>query len=401
MARWYQESNMSFTTKPLPLFMLMVLFSPLAIDIFLPAIPQMTEVFAVPLDWMTQTIPVFLFAFGFGQLLVGPLADRFGRRPTALLGVLLYILGSAVAAQAMGFWWLILARLVQGVAASCLSVAAFAGVRDVYGAERSKNILSYLNGVICIVPALAPLLGGALSHYWSWAANFWFMVLYALLVGLALLFGLKETQHSAHVAKGRLYSWSRYFSVLRDPAFIYYASLVMLAMAMIVGYVSQSPGRLMVDMQLSSAQYALWFGSNALLNIIAAFVAPSLIERLGQTRGLWLSGGLMAVAAVGLMSSQQFVHPLAFMLPIYVCSVGFCLLIAVGAGSALAPFAERAGTAAALLGFIQMTGSASLVALLALSGLSSSEQLAILMALPLVVMVVVAGRSSLLLGAKQ
>jgi DHA1 family bicyclomycin/chloramphenicol resistance-like MFS transporter len=109
----------------------------------------------------------------------------------------------------------------------------------------------------------------------------------------------------------------------------------------------------------------------------------------------------MAVAAVGLMSSQQFVHPLAFMLPIYVCSAGFSLLIAVGAGSALAPFADRAGTAAALLGFIQMTGSASLVALLALSGLSSSEQLAILMALPLVVMAVVAGRSSLLLGAKQ
>jgi DHA1 family bicyclomycin/chloramphenicol resistance-like MFS transporter len=381
--------------------MLMVLFSPLAIDIFLPAIPQMTEAFAVPLDWMTQTIPVFLFAFGVGQLVVGPLADRFGRRPTALLGALLYLLGSVVAALSVDFSCLMLARLVQGLAASCLSVAAFAGVRDVYGAERSKSMFSYLNGVICIVPALAPLLGGVLTHYWSWVANFWFMGLYGLLVGLFLLFGLQETQHAAHVAKGRLFSWSRYFSVLRVPAFIYYASLVMLAMAMIIAYVSQSPGRLMVDMQLSSAQYALWFGSNALLNIIAAFVAPSLIKRLGQNQGLWLGSGLMAAAALGLISSQQFAHPLAFMLPIYVCSVGFCLLIAVGAGSALAPFAERAGTAAALLGFIQMTGSASLVALLALSGLSSSEQLAILMALPLLVMAVVAGRAGLLLVSKQ
>ncbi len=392
---------MLFTTKPLPLFMLMVLFSPLAIDIFLPALPQMAEAFAVPLDWMTQTIPVFLFAFGFGQLLVGPLADRFGRRPTALLGALLYMLGSAVAALSSDFTWLMVARLIQGLAASCLSVAAFAGVRDVYGAERSKNMLSYLNGVICIVPALAPLLGGLLSHYWSWSANYWFMCLYGLVVGLAMLLGFKETQHSAHVAQGRLFSWSRYFSVLRIPAFIYYTSLVMLAMAMIIAYVSQSPGRLMVEMQLSSSHYALWFGSNALLNIIAAFVAPSLIKYLGQTRSLWLGAGLMAAAAVGLISAQQFAHPLAFMLPIYLCCIGFCLLIAVGAGSALAPFGDRAGTAAALLGFIQMTGSASLVAVMALSGLSSSEQLAILMALPLLVMSVVAVRASLMVGVKQ
>lgn len=373
-------------SKPLPLFMLMVLFSPLAIDIFLPAIPQMAQAFDVPVAWIAQTIPVFLFSFGIGQLLVGPLADRYGRRPVALVGALLYLASSALAAIASSYELLMLARLAQGIAASCLSVAAFAGVRDVFGAERSKNIFSYLNGVICIVPALAPLLGGVLTHWWSWAANFWFMVAFALVVFLALLFGLKETKPQANVFTGRLYSFSRYYSVITVASFRFYSLLVMLGMAMIIGYVSQSAGRLMVDMQLSSADYALWFGCNAAINIVAAFLAPQVIKQIGQTAGLWLGASLMAGAAIALVLGQQVLHPLAFMAPVFVSSIGFCLLIAVGTGSALAPFGDKAGTASALLGFVQMTGSASLVGILGVSGLANTEQLALLMALPFAAM---------------
>jgi DHA1 family bicyclomycin/chloramphenicol resistance-like MFS transporter len=375
-------------SKPLPLFMLMVLFSPLAIDIFLPAIPQMADVFEVPVAWIAQAIPVFLFSFGIGQLLVGPLADRYGRRPIALVGALLYLASSALAAIAGTYELLMLARLAQGLAASCLSVAAFAGVRDVFGAERSKNIFSYLNGVICIVPALAPLLGGVLTHWWSWAANFWFMVAFALVVYLALLLGLKETKPQTNVFTGRLYSFSRYYSVITVASFRFYSLLVMLGMAMIIGYVSQSAGRLMVDMQLSSADYALWFGCNAAINIVAAFLAPQVIKRIGQTAGLWLGASLMAGAAIALVLGQQVLHPLAFMAPVFVSSIGFCLLIAVGTGSALAPFGDKAGTASALLGFIQMTGSASLVGILGVSGLANVEQLALLMALPFAAMTV-------------
>ncbi|WP_411993162.1 multidrug effflux MFS transporter [Agarivorans sp. DSG3-1] len=373
-------------SNPLPIFMLMVLFSPLAIDIFLPAIPEMAEAFNVPVAWIAQTIPVFLFAFGIGQLFVGPLADRFGRRPIALVGALLYLVTSALAALANSYEVLMLARLGQGIAASCLSVAAFAGVRDHFGAERSKSMFSYLNGVICIVPALAPLLGGVLTHWWSWSANFWFMVGFAVLVFLSMLLGLKETKPQSDTFSGRLYSLSRYSSVLRVASFRFYSLLVMLGMAMIIAYVSQSPSRLMVDMQLSSSDYAFWFGSNAAINIVAAFIAPQVIKWLGQTVGLWLGASLMAGAAVALVLAQSILHPLAFMAPVFVSSIGFCLLIAVGTGSALAPFGNKAGTASALLGFIQMTGSACLVGILGVSGLASSEQLALLMALPCVLM---------------
>ena len=371
-------------SNPLPLFMLMVLFSPLSIDIFLPAIPQMADMFNVPVSWMQQSIPVFLLAVGLGQLIAGPLADKYGRRPIALIGACFYVLTSAAAAMATNFELLMLLRLGQGLAACTLSVAAFAGVRDHFGADQSKGIFSYLNGVICIVPALAPLLGGILTQWKGWPANFWFIAGYGFVVVTAMFILLDETRPKASVRCERLFSADRYMSVLKIPAFRFYSVLNMLGMAMIIGYVTQSPTRLMIDMQMPGNSYALWFGANAAISIIASILVPRLIRKTGSHFGLWLGTGLMAIAAIAVVMCQSLLHPLSFMGPVFVASIGFCFLIAIATGNALAPFGDKAGTASALMGFIQMFGSACLVGLLGVSGLSVIQQLSILMILPLI-----------------
>ncbi|WP_035416189.1 multidrug effflux MFS transporter [Ferrimonas kyonanensis] len=369
--------------NPLPLFMMMVLFSPLAIDIFLPAIPEMAEALSVPVAWVQQSLPMFMLAFGAGQLVAGPLADRYGRRPVALVGTLLYVATSAMAALATDYSMLMLSRLGQGFAACALSVAAFAGVRDHFGAERSKPMFSYLNGVICIVPAAAPLLGGLLTHWWGWASNFWFMAGYGALVSLLLWLMLPETRPAETRSEGRLLSLSRYMSVVSVPTFRFYAVLAMLGMAMIIGYVSQSPTRLMVELGLDSRSYAIWFGCNAVVNIVAAFTAPKMVGIVGQKRSLWLGVILMAAAGVVEYSLRESMQPLAFMGPVFVASIAFSFLIAICAGSALAPFGDRAGTASALLGLFQMTGAAIVVGVFGASGLTAVEQLSLMMALPL------------------
>lgn len=141
------------------LLVLLVLFSPLAIDIYLPAIPQMAEQLGAEVTLMQGTITWFLFSMGLGQLLVGPLADRYGRKPIALGGVLLYGLSALAAGFAASLGELMLARVLQGFGACATSVAAFSVVRDSYGPKKSGQIISYLNGAICFIPALAPLLG--------------------------------------------------------------------------------------------------------------------------------------------------------------------------------------------------------------------------------------------------
>ncbi|GKQ97283.1 multidrug effflux MFS transporter [Aeromonas hydrophila] len=343
------------------LLVLLVLFSPLAIDIYLPAIPQMAEQLGAEVTLMQGTITWFLFSMGLGQLLVGPLADRYGRKPIALGGVLLYGLSALGAGFAASLGELMLARVLQGFGACATSVAAFSVVRDSYGPKKSGQMISYLNGAICFIPALAPLLGGWLTAKAGWSANFWFMAGYAVIVGSWLLWRMPETRPEETSSSGPLISWSRYSPVLRSPSFLFNASLCMLAMAVILAYVTAAPVQLMVKLGLDMSGFSYWFTANAALNILACFLAPRFIARVGPRRTLRIGLLVLLLSAIALTLAMHIEHPLAMMGPVFLSSIGFAMILGAAAGMALAPFGHCAGTAAALLGLFQMSGSGALV----------------------------------------
>ncbi|PJC94039.1 Bcr/CflA family drug resistance efflux transporter [Aeromonas lusitana] len=345
------------------LLVLLVLFSPLAIDIYLPAIPQMAERLGAEVTLMQGTITWFLFSMGLGQLLVGPLADRYGRKPIALGGVLLYGLSALAAGFAASLGELMLARVLQGFGACATSVAAFSVVRDSYGPKKSGQMISYLNGAICFIPALAPLLGGWLTAKAGWSANFWFMAGYALIVGSWLLWRMPETRPEETSSAGPLISWSRYSPVLRSPSFLFNASLCMLSMAVILAYVTAAPVQLMVKLGLDMSGFSYWFTANAALNILACFMAPRFIAKVGPRRTLRIGLLVISLSAIALTLVQHIEHPLAMMGPVFFSSIGFAMVLGAAAGMALAPFGHCAGTAAALLGLFQMSGSGALVGL--------------------------------------
>lgn len=343
------------------LLVLLVLFSPLAIDIYLPAIPQMAEQLGAEVTLMQGTITWFLFSMGLGQLLVGPLADRYGRKPIALGGVLLYGLSALGAGFAASLGELMLARVLQGLGACATSVAAFSVVRDSYGPKKSGQMISYLNGAICFIPALAPLLGGWLTAKAGWSANFWFMAGYAVVVGSWLLWRMPETRPEETSSSGPLISWSRYSPVLRSPSFLFNATLCMLAMAVILAYVTAAPVQLMVKLGLDMSGFSYWFTANAALNILACFLAPRFIAKVGPRRTLRIGLLVLLLSAISLSLSMHIAHPLAMMGPVFLSSIGFAMILGSAAGMALAPFGHCAGTAAALLGLFQMSGSGALV----------------------------------------
>lgn len=337
------------------LLVLLVLFSPLAIDIYLPAIPQMAEQLGAEVTLMQGTITWFLFSMGLGQLLVGPLADRYGRKPIALGGVLLYGLSALGAGFAASLGELMLARVLQGLGACATSVAAFSVVRDSYGPKKSGQMISYLNGAICFIPALAPLLGGWLTAKAGWSANFWFMAGYAVIVGSWLLWRMPETRPEETRSGGPLISWSRYSPVLRSPSFLF----------------------------------------NAALNILACFLAPRFIARVGPRRTLRIGLLVLLLSAISLSLSMHIDHPLAMMGPVFLSSIGFAMILGSAAGMALAPFGHCAGTAAALLGLFQMSGSGALVGFIGALMHDPLNQLALHMWLllpPLVVLMTRQGR---------
>ncbi len=341
------------------LLAMLVLFSPLAIDIYLPALPQISAAFHVEHALAQDTITWFLFAMGVGQLFAGPLADKLGRRTVALGGISIYALSACLAWAAQSIDMMLIARLLQGLGACATSVAAFATVRDIFGPEKSGKMISYLNGAICFIPALAPILGSWLTQEFGWRSNFSFMAGFAVVVGSILFFQMKETNPATE--KVAVFKLERYWSVLRTPSFIFHASLCMLAMAVILAYVTSAPVVLMEQLGMSMNEFTFWFGINALINIIAAFSAPRFMDKFGTYGALIVGISTLGFAGILMLVLANEATAIAFMLPIFLSSVGFAWILGAAAGKALEPFGDRAGTAAALLGLFQMSGSGFLV----------------------------------------
>ncbi|EML0292065.1 multidrug effflux MFS transporter [Vibrio cholerae] len=342
------------------LLTLLVLFSPLAIDIYLPALPQISQAFHVEHALAQDTITWFLFAMGVGQLFTGPLADKYGRRTVALGGISIYALSALLAWSAQSIEWMLMARLLQGLGACATSVAAFATVRDLFGPQRSGKMISYLNGAICFIPALAPILGSWLTQQFGWRANFSFMTGFALLVGLAMALRLQES--NPHMgSRPAVFKLSRYAAVLKAPTFLFHASLCLLAMAVILAYVTSAPVILMERLQLSMSEFTFWFGVNAVINIIACMTAPKVMDKLGTRWSLIIGIATLMIAGSLMLALRNQANALAFMLPVFLSSIGFAWILGAAAGKALAPFGDKAGTAAALLGLFQMSGSGLLV----------------------------------------
>ncbi|MDK9759250.1 multidrug effflux MFS transporter, partial [Vibrio sp. D173a] len=276
------------------LLAMLVLFSPLAIDIYLPALPQISATFHVEHALAQDTITWFLFAMGVGQLFAGPLADKLGRRTVALGGISIYAVSACLAWAAQSIDMMLMARLLQGLGACATSVAAFATVRDLFGPEKSGKMISYLNGAICFIPALAPILGSRLTQEFGWRSNFSFMAGFAIVVGAILFFQMKETNPTTE--KVAVFKLERYWSVLKTPSFVFHASLCLMAMAVILAYVTSAPVVLMENLGMSMNEFTFWFGINAAFNIIAAFTAQKFMDRFGTYKTLVVGIVLLGLA---------------------------------------------------------------------------------------------------------
>ncbi|MEI8635294.1 MULTISPECIES: multidrug effflux MFS transporter [Vibrio] len=359
------------------LLTLLVLFSPLAIDIYLPALPQISQAFHVEHALAQDTITWFLFAMGVGQLFAGPLADKVGRRTVALGGISIYALSALLAWGAQNIEWMLAARLLQGLGACATSVAAFATVRDIFGPQKSGKMISYLNGAICFIPALAPILGSWLTQQFGWRSNFSFMAGFAMVALVAMFIGMKETNPAP--SKEPVFRPSRYMTVLKTPSFIFHASLCMLAMAVILAYVTSAPVVLMENLGLSMNEFTLWFGINAVINIAACMTAPKFMDKYGTHKTLVVGIMTLGLGGVVMLVMAQQQSALAFMLPIFLSSVGFAWVLGAAAGKALAPFGDKAGTAAALLGLFQMSGSGLVVGTVQRLGMEPQVMIAVQM----------------------
>ncbi|MDH0684071.1 multidrug effflux MFS transporter [Achromobacter animicus] len=362
------------------LLMGLVTLTPMAIDIYLPSLPAMAHAFDEPIGALQASITLFIFAVGLGQVLIGPLADRYGRRPVALCGALAYLAGSALGAAATSLDVFYAARIVQGLGACSASLVAFAAVRDCFSPAVGARVYSYLNGALCTVPALAPMVGGMLALHAGWRSTFVFMAVFALALAALLALRFEETRAKPAHRPGALYSLPRYAPIVASGRFLYFACFGMAGMAMILVFVSAAPVVLVQQLGYSELGFSAWFGGNAAINIAAFFLAPAFIARYG--RYTMVRVGMTALLLASALHLGAWLWaPLSawnFMLPVAVLTVGFSLALGSGLSLALEPFADRAGTAAAVYGLFQMSGSAVIATVLLDSGMAPQAAMALI-----------------------
>ncbi|WP_462179664.1 multidrug effflux MFS transporter [Pseudoalteromonas gelatinilytica] len=339
---------------------LLVIFSPLAIDIYLPAFPTIAEQFNASEKQIQQTVAIFMLTVGLGQLIAGPLADKFGRKPVAITGVTIYGLAAFGAYLAPDFASLMMARALQGLGACATFVVAFAIVRDRFGSERSGQIITYLNGIVCFIPALAPILGAWLTVQFGWRMNFLFMAAFALIGLFITLLMYKETRPADSVYSGHILDLRRFMPIISKPLFLFHSLICLVTMSAILVFVTLAPGWLITELGGSVTDFTFWFTCNAVLSIVASFIMPLYIKR--QPKRALKAGLLLLVIAGALMLafSQQRTS-LALMFPMFIAAFGFALTLGSSAGRALSLFPKQAGTASALIGLMQMSGASLLV----------------------------------------
>ncbi|MCA6222692.1 multidrug effflux MFS transporter [Photorhabdus antumapuensis] len=351
------------------LLLSLALFGPLGIDVFLPTVPAIAEDFKVNNEVIQSTISLFLLIMGLGQLVAGPLVDKFGRRPVALTGITLYIIGSVIAALSTFPEIFIAARIIQGCAVCCTSVVCISGVRDRLNGDEAAKAYGFINGTLNIVPALAPLLGGILAEMFNWRAPFWFLTCYSVIALLIIATWLPETR-PANTKPIRGLPLKQYFQILSNAQFIHFALVNAGVMGIVVTYVSFAPTVLMIEGHISPLAFSLIFGGNGLWTMIAFLTATKIIPRIGRPSCLLLGTILMSLASLALFSGIHLPtiasqHWLSYMLPVSFACTGMAFVMGPATSYALEPYSDEAGVASALIGFVQMAvGSAlSLIAM--------------------------------------
>lgn len=349
------------------LLTVLVAFGAISNNIVIPTLPTLAGEFRVPVGMAMLTISVFFIGFGLGQALYGSLSDRFGRRPVLMAGVGLYALASAGCALAPGMETLLVARLLQGLAAASAQVLARAVVRDLFTPLRAAQILSLMSAAFAFTSAFAPLAGGLILGWFGWQAVFVALTLIGTATFLTLWLGFGESlaqRDPEAMNLGRLAV--NYRAIAGSRVFLGYSVTFAMAFAGMFAFHSGSSFVFIALYGFAPETFGLFFAL-VISGYLVSTVASSKVVRFFGIHRLVTAGTVCSALASGIMFALVATGeagPATILTCQFFFMFGFGLVMPNAIAGALAPFPERAGAASALLGLLQQSGGGIMVAVL-------------------------------------
>jgi DHA1 family bicyclomycin/chloramphenicol resistance-like MFS transporter len=334
---------------------------PLATDMYLPAFPAIEAEFQAPAGAVQQTLAAWFIGLAAGQMLIGALSDRFGRRGPMLAGLILCTLASAGCALAPSLFGLSAFRLLAALGGGASAVIPRAVVRDVATGHRAAGMMAQLMLIGGVAPLLAPTLGAVLLGLFDWRFLFWVCAGHAATATLAVWLWLPDTlpaAHRQHSAPSEILR--RFGRVLADPGFIAYAGMGGLGMFTIFAFISASPVIIPLY-QVSPVRFGTLFMATASCFIVSSQANVFLIRRFGsETVLLFAALTMLASAMLLLVDALAGRPPLALLIGSIMAVALSTGLIAPNASiSALSRHAGQAASASAVLGTIQFLMAAA------------------------------------------
>ncbi|HET8939390.1 MAG TPA: multidrug effflux MFS transporter [Polyangiales bacterium] len=333
-------------------------FAPISIDMYLPSLPSIGKSLQSDPAQVQLTLATFMFGMGIGQLIYGPLSDRYGRRKPLVCGIAIYSLSSLGCALAPRIEALIALRFLQALGGAAGPVIARAVVRDLFSGPDIARVLSIMTLVMGAAPILAPLLGGAVLATASWRAIFFILTGVGIAAAILAHWQLPRGPHTPPTA-ALAHNLRR---LATDKRFVTSALAGACAQVTMFAYISSAPFVLMTLRRVDAHEFALIFGSNA-----AGFISATQFNRLllrrfpiakiAQGAALWL-----CVAHAGLLiATLTGVDTLTFAATLFVCVIGLGLVFPNVTAIALQGHADIAGLASSVLGAVQF-GSGAIAA---------------------------------------
>lgn len=306
----------------MPSFVLILLlagFPALATDMYLPALPMLQQMWHLSLAQTNFSLVIFFLTFSLFLLVYGPLADRFGRRPVLFAGLTIFIAGSLFCAMAQSITQLVIARFLQGCGAAAASSLSLTLSKDLYTGQQQKKAMAYIGVIVPLVPMLAPMLGSWVIEHLSWRIIFVSHVLLALASFIGTLL-LKEPV--IYRTQGGLTAVLRRYIVLcknrpyRSPMLIFSITPLFF-----YSFLAASGSIYMHDFQLSSQQFGLLFGFNAISLMTGSFFCARLSARFSSLQILtWSLAGMFCAGTVMLLW-----HPTSLSFALTMFAVSFCM----------------------------------------------------------------------------
>jgi DHA1 family bicyclomycin/chloramphenicol resistance-like MFS transporter len=331
----------------------------LATNILLPSLPQMAVSLKVSSAAVTSAITIFLAVFALGQLVVGPISDRYGRRWPVLIGFAVFFAGSVWCGLANDLAGLLVGRVIQAAGACATSVLSRAIARDMFSGAALARAMALIMIAMAAAPGFSPLLGGALDHAFGWRSEFALVAAFAALGAIAYGTVLGETHNSTRIPLNPLAIAKTYIGLIVDRRFVVPAATVSLIMGGLFSMFSAAPRVLIESLRFTPIQLGLFFAGTVMIVFAAGMLATKLAPRYGLDRSI--RGGLLAAAAgsVAILLVSMFSPTfLSFLAAMSVFLLGMGIVNPLGTAQALSPFGEKAGAASALLGFWQMMNAA-------------------------------------------